>query len=267
MDVKIIPLELTAEDTFFDIIMKGAHIFSKGKMDQVKHVSIDSTIAFRPEDPQRIDLYASFSRKTPKYISVTLEYDKQHNIADSALHDVLVNIPSRRYKMTARQNLNVSIEERLTREPARVRIDAPFEWGIADVSLPKEANWIDTGVLTGILDNLGLRYRQDDHLKVKALKFRWTPLNNLISAYEFFVKNNFETELVLELGPITAILKNENEKQTLKYSLYSFFGVGKNFSDGFQKMFERHLSFTGSGRPFMLKEQFSELKSEGVDYK
>lgn len=269
MDVKTIPLELAAEDTFYDIIMKGAHVFSKGKLAEVQHVSIDSTTAFRPEDPQ-IDLYASFSRKKPKYISVELEYDKEHNIADRALHDVLVNIPSSRYKLRARQILNMgNIEERLAREPARVLIDAPFGWGFADVSLPKEANWIDTGLLIGILDNLGLKYKQDDHLKVKSLKFRGTSLHNLISTYGFFAKNNFETELVLEMMPITVTLKNEKDKQTLKYSLYSFFGVGKDFSDGLQKMFERHLSFTGNGRPFSLSERFSELKSKEmkIDYK
>lgn len=269
MDIKTTPLELTTEDTFYDIIMKGAHAFSKGKMAEVQHVVIDSTTAFRPEDPQEIDLYASFTRKKPKYISVTFEYDKEHNISDRALHDVLVYIPSTRYKLYARQKLNVSLDEMVYKEPARIRIDAPFEWGITDVSLPKEANWIDVGLLTGILDTLGLRYKQDDHLKVKLWKFRWTPLQNLISTYEFFVKNNFETELVLEMGPITATLKNEKDKQTLKYSICSFLGIGKDLSDGLQNTFERHLSFTASGRPFTLKDQFSELKSKGmkIDYK
>ncbi len=253
MGFKEIPLEVNAEETFYDLLIKGAHAFSEGKIKTVERVSIYSSTFFTSEDPKEIRLYAAFSRAKPKYLSVTLTYDKDQQIPEWGLYNLVATVASSRYTLTARQNTsNWEPEKFLEQKPARIRIDSPLDLGFADVDLPKSANWIDAEQLCDFLDSLGLRYTRGENLRVKSLKLSRTDTSAVFSAYKFLIKNGFETELSTGSCPSITV-KNEHDKQSVSYTLHSIFGVGKTLSDSIQWLVEKQLSFSGHGKPYALE--------------
>ncbi len=269
MEFKEIPLEAKAEETFFDLVVKGAKAFSDGKPQNVERVSIHSSSPVTPEDPDEIRLYAAFSRGKPKYISVTLTYDKDRQIPEWGLYNLIATIASSRYTLTARQStVDWKPEKFLEDEPARIRIDSPLDWGFTDVDLPKSATWIDAEQLCDFLSRLGLRYSRGENLRVKTLKLSRTETTSILSAYKFLIKNGFEAELSTGSCPSVTV-KKERDKQSVSYSIHSMLGVSKSLADSIQWLTEKQLSFSGHEKPYILYERYSELKNKGmkIDYK
>ncbi len=262
------PLEAKADETFFDLVVKGSKAFSNGKPQTVERVSIYASMPLTPKEPKEIRLYAAFSRAKPKYLSVTLTYDKDQQIPEWGLYNVISTVASSRYKLTARQNTaGWAPEKFLEEEPARIRIDSPLDLGFADVDLPKSANWIDANQLCDFLGRLGLRYSRGENLRVKSLKLSRTEISSIFSAYKFLIKSGFNVELSTGSCPEVTV-KNEHDKQSVSYSIHSMFGVSKSLADSIQWLTEKQLSFSGHQKPYVLYERFSELKNKGmkIDY-
>jgi hypothetical protein len=269
MEFKELPLEAKAEETFYDLVVKGAKIFSNGKPQTVERVSIYSSTPIFPEDPKEIRLYAAFSRAKPKYLSVTLTYDKEQKIPEWGVYNLVSTVASSSYTLTARQNTSSwTPEQFLETEPVRIRIQSPLDWGFADVDLPKSADWINADQLCDFIGKLGLRYSRGENLRVKPLKLSRTEITSIVSAYNFLVKSGFDAELSTGSCPSITI-KNERDKLSISYSLHSMFGLSKSLSDSIQWLFEKQLSFSGHEKPYVLYERFSELKNKGmkIDYK
>jgi hypothetical protein len=268
MEFKEMPLEAKADETFFDLVVKGAKVFSNGQPKTVERVSIYASMPLTPEDPKEIRLYASFSRAKPKYLSVTLTYDKDQQIPEWGLYNLIATVASSRYVLRARQNIaGWSPEKFLEEEPARIRIDSPLDWGFADVDLPKSANWIDTDQLCDFLGRLGLRYSRGENLRVKSLKLSRTETTSILSAYNFLIKSGFNVELSTGSYPEVTV-KNEHDKQSVSYSICSMLGISKGMADSIQWLTEKQLSFSGHQKPYVLYERYSELKNKGmkIDY-
>jgi hypothetical protein len=266
MKMDNLPIETTADDTFYDIAVKGLKTASE-KQSGIERIVLTSKTGFKPTDPHEIFLHSSFRNGKPKFLSASMYYEDK--ISTNTLTNLLISIPDKRYEIDARQSIKGWTLEKLQSEkPAYVKIEAPFNLGFVDVSLPEKANWIDAAQIRELFDSLGIRYAQKEYLAIKPFKWRTTHFGNLVSAYEFFTNRNFNTKLEVKTFSLSASIENKEDGHRLHYSLHSFFGLSKSFADSVQWLFEKHLSFNGNGRQYFLEQSMIESKNKGmkIDY-
>jgi len=267
MKMDNLPIDTTADDTFYDIAIKGLKTASKEKQSDIERIVLTSKTGFKPTDPHEIFLHSSFRNCKPKFLSASMFYEDK--ISTETLTNLLISIPDKTYEIDARQSIKGWTLEKLQSEkPAYVKIEAPFGWGFTDVSLPEKANWIDAAQIRELFDSLGIRYAQKEYFAIKPFKWRTTHFGNLVSAYEFFTSRNFDTKLEVKTFTISASIEKKNDTHRVHYSLYSLFGLSKDFADSVQGLFEKHLSFNGNGRQYSLEQSMVESKKKGmkIDY-